>query len=295
MEAVSSDRSGRLWPIAVLLAILAAVTCYVAIMQAKAEHPSAADDGDATLAFIQHLAFLVMVGLLAWHQRRVLLFLLRLLGSNLIIAGEIVLLLAIVYGAFGSFGVPELFWDDSPITVGIAGFSAATFLALTWSSIYLVDESRPGRSRSRRLTWDRVEPVVMESGLPALLRLPTQGLSPRWQLGWFIAVTTLPGLFLLALPALLPAIRPSSDPRPVEWTWLAGLALGAVVPQVLLVARPISMLLSLLRLRPGKAPFPADRSRSSSIRGSCSGCSGWSTSVLWSWTGSSRPGLSLRP
>ena len=40
----------------------------------------------------------------------------------------------------------------------------------------------------------------------------------------------MPGLFLLALPAFLPGIRPSSDPRAVEWTWLAGLVLGAIVP-----------------------------------------------------------------
>ena len=255
MGVVPSSGVGRGWPIAVLLAILAAVTCYVVITQAKAD-PSATDGGDANQVLVQHLAFLAMVGLFAWHQRRVLLFLLRLLGNNWIIACEIVLLLSIVYGAFGSFGVPELFWDDSPITVGVAAFSAAAFLALAWFAIYLVDESRPGRRRSRRLTWDRIEPVVVESGLPALLRLPTQGLSPRWQLGWFLAVATLPGLFLLALPAFLPAIRPSSDPRPVEWTWLAGLALGAAVPQVLLAARPISMLLRVIRSRRGRAPLP---------------------------------------
>ena len=257
MRALRSAHEGRDWPIPVLLAILATVTCYVAIMKAKAD-PSA-NDGDATLALIQHVAFLVMVGLFAWRQRRVLLFLLKLLGNNWIIGGEMVLLLALVYGAFGSFGVPELFWDDSLITVGVAGFSAAVFMAMAWFAIYLVDESRPGRSRNRRLTWDRIEPVVLESGLPALLRLSTQGLSPRWQLGWLIAVASLPGLFLLALPAFLPAIRPSSDPRPVEWTWLAGLALGAAVPQVLLAARPISILLHLLRLRPGNTPLP-DRS-----------------------------------
>ena len=53
------------------------------------------------------------MGLFGWHQRRVLPALISLAGRNWIIGGEIVLLLAIVYGAFGSFGVPELFWDDS--------------------------------------------------------------------------------------------------------------------------------------------------------------------------------------
>ena len=258
MEPVPSGRAGSGWAIAVLLAMLAAVTCYVATIHAKTD-PAAAGDGNPILALVQHLAFLVMICLFAWHQRRVLLFLVKLLAKNWIIGGEIVFLLAIVYGAFASFGVPELFWDDSLFTVGVAGFSSAVFLGLAWFAIYLVDESRPGRRRNRRLTWDQVGPIVLESGLPSLFRLPTQGLSPRWQLGWFIAVASLPGIFLLALPAFLPAIRPSSDPRPLEWTWLAGLALGAVAPQVLLATRPISMLVGLLRLRPGKMSAP-DRS-----------------------------------
>src|SRR4051812_8366762 len=111
MGVVPSSRAGRGWPIALLLAVLAAVTCYVVISQAMAD-PVATEGGDANQVFIQHLAFVAMVGLFALHQRRVLAFLLRLMGNNRIIACEIILLLSIVYGAFGSFGVPELFWDD---------------------------------------------------------------------------------------------------------------------------------------------------------------------------------------
>src|SRR5208337_4837949 len=99
--------------------------------------------------------------------------------------------------------------------------SAMVFLELAWFAIYLVDYLRPTRSQRRRLGWNRVEPFVVDSRLPRLLRMPIQDVSPRWQLGWFLAIACLPGLFLLALPAFLPAVRPSSDPRVVEWTWLA--------------------------------------------------------------------------
>ena len=178
------------------------------------------------MVFVQHVAFVLIVGLFAWHQRRVLAFLIELAVRNWAIGAEIVLLLAIVYGAFGSYGVPELFWDDSTLTVGIAAFSAMVFLELAWFAIYLVDYTRPNRRRQRRLEWSRLEPIVMDSGLQRFLTMPTQNVAPHGQVGWFLLIACLPGLFLLALPAFLPAIRPSSDPRVVEWTWLAGLVLG---------------------------------------------------------------------
>ncbi|MGA7500743.1 MAG: hypothetical protein WBX00_28780 [Isosphaeraceae bacterium] len=85
--------------------------------------------------------------------------------------------------------------------------------------------------------------------------MPTHDVSPRWQLGWFLAIACLPGLFLLALPA----VRPSSDPRVVEWTWLAGLVLGVLVPPILLFTRPISFFVRQLRKGFGK-PMAPDRS-----------------------------------
>jgi len=257
MRPGQSGQAGKTWPIVLIVVILASVTCCVAIVRTRSAGAEAQVSAGtvALLVSMQHLAFFVMVGLFAWHQRRVLVFLLELAGRNWIIGAEMVLLLAIVYGAFGSLGVPELFWDDSTITVGVAGFSATVFLELAWFAIYLVDYSRPTRSRRRRLAWDRVEPVVVDSGLPQLLKLATHDVSPRWQLGWFIAVACLPGVFLLALPAFLPAIRPSSDPRTVEWTWLAGLMMGLAVSPVLLYTRPISFLVTQIRSVFGK-PMP---------------------------------------
>ncbi len=244
-----------------IVVILALTTCCVAIMSRRSAEAGVETSADADwlMVLLQHLAFFVMVGLFAWHQRRVLVFLIKLAGCNWVIGAEIMLLLAIVYGAFGGFGVPELFWNDSTITVGVAGFSAMLFLELAWFAIYLADYSRPTRSLHRRLEWNQVEPFVVDSGLPRLLRMPTQNVSPLWQLGWFLAIACLPGLFLLALPAFLPAVRPSSHPRVVEWTWLAGLVLGVLVPPILLFTRPISFFVRQLRKGFGK-PMAPDRS-----------------------------------
>ena len=243
-----------------IVVILALTTCCVAIMSRRSAEAGVETSADADwpMVLLQHLAFFVMVGLFAWHQRRVLVFLIKLAGCNWVISAEIMLLLAIVYGAFGGFGVPELFWNDSTITVGVAGFSAMLFLELAWFAIYLADYSRPTRSLHRRLEWNQVEPFVVDSGLPRLLRMPTQNVSPLWQLGWFLAIACLPGLFLLALPAFLPAVRPSNDPRVVEWTWLAGLVMGVAVPPILLCTRPISFFVRQLRKGFGK-PMAPDR------------------------------------
>ena len=217
MSSEQSGRAGRAWPIVLIVVILTLTTCCVAIMSRRSAEAGVetSADADGLMVLVQHVAFFVMVGLFAWHQRRVLVFLIKLAGRNWVIGSEIMLLLAIVYGAFGSFGVPELFWDDSTITVGVAGFSAMVFLELAWVAIYLVDYARPTRSQHRRLEWNRVEPFVVDSGLPRLLRMPIQDVSPRWQLGWFLAIACLPGLFLLALPAFLPAVRP----RAIRESW----------------------------------------------------------------------------
>ena len=45
-------------------------------------------------------------------------------------------------------------------------------------------------------------------------------------LRWFLAYAGLPALLALAIPALLPAVRPGGGRVVVEWPWLAGMALG---------------------------------------------------------------------
>ncbi|MGA7502466.1 MAG: hypothetical protein WBX00_37695 [Isosphaeraceae bacterium] len=170
MSPEQSGRAGRAWPIVLIVVILAMTTCCVAIMSRRSAEAGVKTSADADwpMVLLQHVAFFLMVGLFAWHQRRVLVFLIKLAGCNWVVGSEIMLLLAIVYGAFGGFGVPELFWNDSTMTVGVAGFSAMLFLELAWFAIYLADYSRPTRSLHRRLEWNQVEPFVVDSGLPRL-------------------------------------------------------------------------------------------------------------------------------
>ncbi|WP_165225486.1 patatin-like phospholipase family protein [Aquisphaera insulae] len=250
MTADLSERRGRAWPMVLIALILAASTAMVAAWQSRVAAMVASGvepPEDASSTLLQHLAFTAMVALFARHQWRVLLFLLGTMARNWFIGLEIVLLLSIVYGAFSSFGVPELFWDDPPLTVGVAGFGAAAFLSLAWYAIYLLDVSGPSRSRQRRLNWDQLEPVVIASGIPALLRLKTAGLSTRRQFACCLAAAMMPGLFLLALPAFLPAIRPGGTARDLEWPWLVGLAAGAMLPHALLTARPLVFLDGVIR------------------------------------------------
>ncbi len=250
-------RTDRIWPLVLIAVVLGSTSFCVAILRGQAGVGAEASAAvEVATTFVQHVAFLIIMTLFVWHQRRVLAFLVKLAVRNWAIGAEIVLLLAIVYGAFGSYGVPELFWDDSTLTVGIAAFSAMVFLELAWFAIYLVDYTRPNRRRQRRLEWSRLEPIVMDSGLQRFLTMPTQNVAPHSQVGWFLLIACLPGLFLLAVPAFLPAIRPSSDPRVVEWTWLAGLAMGALVPSILLLTRPMSSLIGKLRSWLGKPQAP---------------------------------------
>ena len=117
----------------------------------------------------------------------------------------------------------------------------------------------------------------MESGLQRFLTMPTQNVAPHGEVGWFLLIACLPGLFLLAVPAFLPAIRPSSDPRVVEWTWLAGLVLGALVPPILLVLRPISFCIRQLRNGSANPRHPTEPVHFSAGRASCSAC--WDRSI----------------
>ena len=125
MKPEQGGRAGRMWPIVLIALILASTTCCVAIVshQAAGAGVEASEDVDGAMVFVQHVAFVLVVGLFAWHQRRLLAFLIKLAVHNWAIGAEIVLLLAIVYGALGSYGVPELFSDDSTLTVGIAAFT----------------------------------------------------------------------------------------------------------------------------------------------------------------------------
>ena len=98
MNPEQSGRAGRAWPIVLIVVILALTTCSVAIMSSRSAEPGVetSADADGPLVVMQHVAFFLMVGLFAWHQRRVLPFLIKLAGRNGAIGAEIMLLLAIV-------------------------------------------------------------------------------------------------------------------------------------------------------------------------------------------------------
>src|SRR4051794_21564714 len=92
-------RGRTAWPIVLIVVILVAAVSIVAIVRSQAVVPGATPpDRQPAIVLLQHLAFLAMVFLFAWHQRREQIFLLKLAGHNWFIGAAIVLLLAIVYG-----------------------------------------------------------------------------------------------------------------------------------------------------------------------------------------------------
>ena len=95
MNTELHGRAGRAWPSGLIAVVLASTRCRIAIMssQAAAAGVEASAEVDRAMAFVRHVAFLLIVGLFAWHQRRVLI---KLAGRNGPIGAEIMLLLAIV-------------------------------------------------------------------------------------------------------------------------------------------------------------------------------------------------------
>ena len=62
------------------------------------------------------------------------------------------------------------------------------------------------------------------------------------QLRWFLFYAGLPALLALAIPAVLPAVRPGDGPAIVEWPWLAGMALGVLATAGIVMTRAATRL-----------------------------------------------------
>ena len=62
------------------------------------------------------------------------------------------------------------------------------------------------------------------------------------QLRWFLFFAGLPALLALAIPAVLPAVRPGDGPAIVEWPWLAGMALGVLATAGIVMTRAATRL-----------------------------------------------------
>ncbi len=143
------------------------------------------------------------------------------------ITSELMFLFWLVYGGLSGMGMPGLFWNPSFWPQFTAGFGVTMFVYWMLYLAYVLNASNH-RGHPEQLIWTRFEPVLVDSGLPALLGHDPARQGSVARLGWFLGYTGLPALIALALPAVLPAVRPGDVARVVAVPWLLGEATGAL-------------------------------------------------------------------
>lgn len=225
----------------------------------KASHdrsmPAGATDGPAVamvetmIEGSQKSALFVVVGLGILSFRKLVPVLWPLFQaslSGLLIAAQLALVFWLVYGGMAEIGMPGLFWAPDGWTTLRSAFGVTLF---TYWMLYLVfvRDFEVHSHEPDHQVWTQFRPLLDESGLPAILRRNLDHADGATQIRWFLGYAGLPALLILALPAVLPAIRPSGGHSPIEWPWLSGMALGVFVVAVVVWARLATRLHELWR------------------------------------------------
>ena len=166
--------------------------------------------------------------------------------SGLLIAAEIAMVFWLVYGGLAEIGMPGLFWAPERSTTLRAAFGVTLF---TYWMLYLVfvRDFEVHSHEPDRQVWRQFRHLVEDTGLPALLGRKLDDADGATQLRWFLAYAGLPAILILAVPAVFPAMRPAGGQAIVEWSWLAGMALGAFVVALVVWTRLATRLHELWR------------------------------------------------
>ena len=166
--------------------------------------------------------------------------------SGLLIAAEIAMVFWLVYGGLAEIGMPGLFWAPERSTTLRAAFGVTLF---TYWMLYLVfvRDFEVHSHEPDRQVWSQFRHLVEDTGLPALLGRKLDDADGATQLRWFLAYAGLPAILILAVPAVFPAMRPAGGQAIVEWSWLAGMALGAFVVALVVWTRLATRLHELWR------------------------------------------------
>ncbi|MGO9918412.1 MAG: hypothetical protein ACLQIB_27405 [Isosphaeraceae bacterium] len=236
----------KLWPL-VLAVLLLTIVPLVIDHWASRDQAGANNSGDQTVTAMsarvirntQKTTLLVVAALSLLYFRKLVPVLSSVVLaslSGLLVAAEMVLILWLVYGGLASVGMPGLVWSPNPATMIHAAFSVT--LSLYWMLYLLfVRDFEVHRHQPDRHVWVRFAPVLEASGLPGLLGSKTDGADSVLRLRWFLGYAGLPVLLALAIPAVMPAVRPGDGRVVIEWPWLAGMALGAGAIAALVWAR----------------------------------------------------------
>jgi hypothetical protein len=162
-------------------------------------------------------------------------------AAGLLIAAEVGLVLWFVYGGLTEVGMPGLFWHHDRSTQVRAAFGVTLFVYWMLYLLFIRD-FEDHRAEPVRQIWVRFRPLLRASGLPALLGRDGVATDAVGQLRWFLLYAGLPALLFLALPAILPAMRPGPATKAVAWPWLFGMATGAVVVGLIVWTRAATRL-----------------------------------------------------
>ena len=232
----------QLWPIALIVVLLTIIPAIVAgrgfLDGAWSQHST---DGpmaamiDALIDGSQKSTVFVVAALAFLYFRKLASVLWSLVQPSLVgllIAAEVAVVIWLVYGGLAQIGMPGLFWSPHPGIMMRAALGVTVFI---YWMLYLsfVRDFDIHRKEPDQRVWARFRPVLKSSGLPDLFRQPVGEESAVGQLRWFLAFASLPALLALAIPAVLPALRPGDGPVIVEWPWLAGMALGVLATAVI--------------------------------------------------------------
>jgi hypothetical protein len=194
---------------------------------------------DSLIDGSQKSALLVVASLAFLYFRRFIPILWSLFQqslSGLLIAIELGIIFWLVYGGLAGIGMPGLFWSPTPGTMMRAAVGVTLFVYWMLYLVFVRDFEVHSRHPERQV-WTVFRPVLEASGLPRLFKRSVGNLGATGQLRWFLAYSGLPALLALAIPALLPAMRPGDAAGTVAWHWLFGMALGVLTAAVIVKTR----------------------------------------------------------
>jgi hypothetical protein len=166
--------------------------------------------------------------------------------AGLLIAAEIAVVFWLVYGGMARVGMPRLFWAPHEWTMLRSAVGVTLFIYWMLYLVFARDFEVHSHEPSRQV-WIRFRRVLAESGLPALFGQDLDRVHGATQIRWLLGYSGLPALLALAVPALIPAVRPAGSRALIEWPWLAGMAIGVGVVALAVWTRVATRLHELLR------------------------------------------------
>ncbi|WP_337173291.1 hypothetical protein [Paludisphaera sp.] len=158
----------------------------------------------------------------------------------------------LIYGGLSSMGMPGLFWSPERGDQFMAGMGSVLFVF--WMTYLVFVSDYEARAEDR--LWARLAPALEAYLPPWLDRLVPERPTASGQMIGFVFFAASPALLLLAMPAVLPAIRAGALQGVTATDWLLGLGAG-VATALLVVTTRVPTRLNELRRQALRREFDA--------------------------------------